>query len=688
MLKFVKIFFACCVLLPTFSIAEVTESGNSTLTTQTFLDSRLIEETLFPSTSFIEIETAKLNKKPYRLSQDEISKLRQELNAKYNPEEIKKALSIHLQQEPDNIQQGFVELNKVLSSEFASQLSSARQEAAQANKNGQVGDYQESLDLKKVKEHRFQIARTYDGLQKLSTSQSIIFQQIQGEIRSSLNEGQSSTYKTKDPAERLEELKQLNQSLSLYAFRQIPAKDFIPYFNALATPSVQAALEAYEKDLRTTLEELEKNNAKEALLQEDTLLQEESLLTGGSLLGGDSLLLDDGLMLNSSDMFGSSDAQEKSWKDYFVFSLAHQETHDDEGENPIFRNTVRVEYEQAFANNWFARLDVKGTHYQLDDRQALQKGENYNRGKVKAAWLQYSQGACAIKAGQQSLIWGQVDGTFAVDDITPFDFTEKLLTDYSAVRLPQVMVVNDCFFANKKQTQLFYIPKAQLHLSSHLDDEYSLMAASGIDDEDLDSEWGARFKFSFGKTDFALMYADLISNGPTYVLPDLVNPPIPALSEYKLYGFSINHTSGSWQFKSDIGYKTDQLLQGTLSEMSDVVDAAIGVQYLSRSNHNFNLGIWGQYTLDDEQAPTANDSTPFITFNWSKQYLGDSLDLSLLASGRENPKTSSATAQASYKVNDYWNVLGAVTLVDNDDTVINPLQSNNNEFSFEIKYQF
>lgn len=418
---------------------------------------------------------------------------------------------------------------------------------------------------------------------------------------------------------------------------------------------------------------------------------EENLSQEKSLLQEDSFLQDDGSGFNNSDMFSNTTTNEKSWKDYLVFSLSHQQTHDEEGENPIFRNIARVEYEQAFANNWFARVDVKGTHYQLDDTQAINEGENYNRGKINAAWLQYSRNACVLKAGQQTLIWGQVDGTFAVDDITPFDFTEKLLTDYSAVRLPQVMLVNDCFFSNKKQTQLFYIPKAQLHELNHQKDSYGLMAASDIDDEDLDSEWGARFKFSFGKTDFALMYADLISNAPVMVIVDPLNPSIiiPAITQYEIFGLSVNHTSGSWQFKTDIAYKTDQLLQGTLSETSDMIDAAAGVQYLSRTNHNFNLGVWGQYTIDDDMAPAANDSTPFITLSWNKSYRGDALDLSLLASGRESPKTASATAQASYQVNDYWNLLTALTLVDNDDTApANPLQSDNNEFSFEIKYQF
>ncbi len=251
--------FSCLLLLLALISTQVTANPSletppsSSTISQDFLNSRLVEETLFLSTAFIESETALLNKKPYRLSQDEIELLRYELNVRFNPEAIKKSLLINLQQEPDNIQQGLFELNTVLSSELASQLSSARQEAVQANESAIV--YQETLDLKSVQEHRFQIVRTYDGLLKLSVSQSLIFQQIQDSIRSSLNDKQRSRYKVIDEAARLEELKQFNQSLSLYAFRQVPAKDFVAFFNALATPSVQAALDAYEKNLRKSLDD-------------------------------------------------------------------------------------------------------------------------------------------------------------------------------------------------------------------------------------------------------------------------------------------------------------------------------------------------------------------------------------------------------------------------------------------------
>jgi hypothetical protein len=434
-----------------------------------------------------------------------------------------------------------------------------------------------------------------------------------------------------------------------------------------------------------------------------------ALAEEGDLLVEDDLLSDDLLSEDSPFLEDTNTSDEKSWKDYFVFTLAHEQTRDDTGDTLILRYNARVEYEQAFASNWYARIDAKGNSYRSPDRLAKQRvsepattdtlleTESYQKGKLNAAWLQYSKNACVIKAGQQTLIWGEVNGTFTVDDITPFDFTEQLLTDYSSVRLALPMAVGDCFLKHKQQVQAFYIPKAQLHQSSHTNDEYSLKLATGVDDKDLDSEWGARYKFSLGKTEFALMYAELIANAPSQILvtvsPDPLVPPsvIPVLSEYELFGFSFNYSSGAWQFKGDIAYKSDQLIDQTFGETTNIVDMAAGFEYLSPTNHSFNMGLWGAYAEDvDTVEQDLNNNTPALTLGWNKSYLSDDLDLSLLASGREKPKSASATAQASYQYNDYWNFSSALTLVERvkDKQNPNPLQSENNEVSLQVKYQF
>ncbi|MFT5603993.1 MAG: hypothetical protein ACI9G5_000946 [Paracoccaceae bacterium] len=42
---------------------------------------------------------------------------------------------------------------------------------------------------------------------------------------------------------------------------------------------------------------------------------------------------------------------------------------------------------------------------------------------------QNSKNSCTTTVGRKTLIWGTVEGTFVTDIVTPFDYTEQLLTD-------------------------------------------------------------------------------------------------------------------------------------------------------------------------------------------------------------------------------------------------------------------
>ncbi len=403
----------------------------------------------------------------------------------------------------------------------------------------------------------------------------------------------------------------------------------------------------------------------------------------------EDLLLEDDFDFSAPSM----EKKESSWRDYFVTSLSHDQTRNDKGDSSYHRYAVRVEYEQALAPSWFSRVDLKATSFRSPDKQAKQRNETYEKLKLQQAWLQYSKNTCAHKVGQQTLIWGQVDGTFAVDDITPFDFTEQLLTDYSNVRLAQLMWVSECYI-DKSQVQVFYNPRAELHLDRHISDSYGLNATNNINEDDLDDEWGGRFKTIFGKLELAWMFAQLISNQPSQVLrsngPMALPSLVSSLSEYDLYGISANYSSGAWQFKTDFALKTNQLVNGTFSETSDVIDAAAGLEYLSPTNHNISLGIWGTYALDDDFTENQNKSTPLVTLRWSKSYLNDDLDLSLLSNSRESPRSLTSTAQATYQYDDNWQFTGAFSVNDLSEgaVALNPLSSAENEASIQIKYQF
>lgn len=208
------------------------------------------------------------------------------------------------------------------------------------------------------------------------------------------------------------------------------------------------------------------------------------------------------------------------------------------------------------------------------------------------------------------------------------------------------------------------------------------------------------------------MFAKLISNfpAPTILLTDIAgsiidsSPDMSSASEsfqsiglparnirifeYELYGLSANYTSGQWMIKTDFSLKTNQIVHNTNGDKSNVVDLAIGLEFLSRNNHSISAGLWLSHELDHDFLESQNDASPLVTVSWSKNYYNDDLSMSVLSNMRESPRSITATMLARYKIDDYWSTSTALTLVDQEQGGAYSLLTSANEISLEIKYQF
>ena len=384
-------------------------------------------------------------------------------------------------------------------------------------------------------------------------------------------------------------------------------------------------------------------------------------------IAADDLLLEDDYSFEETDI----QQQQSNWRDGFKYTLQHSQTLTDEG-TLLQRSMARLEYEYAIADGWYMQLDGKLTHFWSNDRQALQRDKAYTHFKGQQAWIQYSQSACAHKLGKQQLIWGEVEGTFAVDIVTPFDYTEQLLTDFSEIRLSQTMLQSECFF-NNIQTQLFYIPKARTDRFTH--------ERGGVSFSTND-EWGGRLKYSWTGGDISLMYAKLYNNTPTPVLQN--NIPQLATDDFDFFGLSSSIARGRLLMKFDLGYKKEQLVELS-TDKTDRLDFAAGFEYTTSNNHNFNAGIWLIRELDET---TFEDSTSF-TVGWSKTYMNDDLSMSLLGFTSDEPDLASLTIQAQYKWNDYLTISSAIGIADTDEEVSSfPLAQPEQSLTLSVKYEF
>ena len=329
------------------------------------------------------------------------------------------------------------------------------------------------------------------------------------------------------------------------------------------------------------------------------------------------------------------------------------------------RSSARLEYEQAPWQGGYVKFDYRYRYFWSSDELARDTNSAYGKGRLQDAWVQQTSEHCNAKLGRQQVFWGAVEGTFAVDVISPFDFTENLLTDFSSIRLSQDMLNIECF-VDQSQWQVFFQPRATIDQIRHKNN-----AALEALESTLNEEWGLRYQRSWTGFDVSLMYARLYGNTPVPVLDP--NPTLH-VPRFDFYGFSTAWALGRLLLELDLGFKQDQLKSLT-GERENRWEAALGFEYTTAANHQWNGGVWS-YESSELDAPQNSIRRESLTLGWRNSYLNDDLSMSLLGNYLPDQGDSNATLQGQYKWDDYWtltNALGYSDISGNTDSSTNTL---------------
>ena len=423
------------------------------------------------------------------------------------------------------------------------------------------------------------------------------------------------------------------------------------------------------------------------------LLYSISSWSENSLLD-DDLLFDDEFEIEDT----SAEPSEKdAWWKTIVTDLSHTQSVSD-AETYVSRTKLRAVYDAPLTESIYLVWDNKITAFWGDDQFSEENRFTHDY-KLQKLSLQYSRGQCAYTLGRQNIIWGEVDGTFAVDIVTPFDYTEQLLTDYSAIRLAQDAFVTDCFLPGQ-QIQFFYVPEAKLNRTD-LDDSNKNIHTG--------DEWGVKYKYSGEGFDISLMQASLYSNTELPVFTMNENPPGVNFStestQFNFTGVSGSVALGRLLIKIDTGYRNRQRFPASANTtFVERADWALGIEYTTASTHQLNAGIWQQrffgdvqlinltnFTLTEDTASRADAF--FYTAGWSKAYVNDTLTLSLLAYYADNPELTSVTFNSTYQWNDYWSFSLALGASESEALPVespgnNTLVPADGFVSFEARVQF
>ncbi len=333
------------------------------------------------------------------------------------------------------------------------------------------------------------------------------------------------------------------------------------------------------------------------------------------------------------------------------------------------RSKLQLDYESSVSDDVYIKLEASHRYFYQDDVQAKNKGRAYGDSKLQQAWLQVSHQQCAYTAGRKPLVWGEVDGTFVVDVLTPLDLTEQLFTDYADLRQGDDIFLMDCYWGSQ-QSQIFYTPVANIHRLSHSQPHVK-----------TGQEWGGRYKFSENNLDISFMLAQLYWNAPAL---NTTNFKLYT-QQYNLAALGVSKALGRLLIQFDGAYKSNQI-DLVSSQQSDTVSWAIGGEYTSSDNQRFNLGLW-QSNATGKKSSLDRDLQ--ITLGWSRNALNDDLSLSLLSNVSQNPQIETINLLAVYKVNDVCTVSSAlgVAHMEGKNSLLTPALANES-FSASIKFEF
>lgn len=375
---------------------------------------------------------------------------------------------------------------------------------------------------------------------------------------------------------------------------------------------------------------------------------------------------------------------ESTWLDATRFTLQQSITQGRQLE--LLRSEARMEYEDAPWEGGYLKLDQRAYYFAHKDRQARQQNTDYGHYQIKELWLQQTQDACFAKLGRQNVFWGSVEGTFAVDVLAPFDYTEPLFTDFSSVRRSQDLLLSECFWG-AHQWQAVILPRARLDQLQHRQEgEWKDLESS------LNEEWGLRYIHQQEGLDIHVMIARLYGNTPVVVLKPVqaaFPAPFPLLipelevPRFNMAGLTVVKAIERLLLEMDLAYKEDQL-EAHSGKKKNWWDLSAGFEYTTASNHAFNGGVWWY----PAQAMSPGDSMQRArawTAGWNNTYFNDDLTLSFLGTYFSRPRQRSATFQAEYQWDDYWAFSSALSYTDLAEE--SPLATSGWQVSLQAKWQ-
>lgn len=426
------------------------------------------------------------------------------------------------------------------------------------------------------------------------------------------------------------------------------------------------------------------------------------------------------------DNSSSSDSARTAWLNGFTVKLTQQvlfqtKTHDvslrvpggplvtipHEADVETNRLAANVRYQYAFAPGWLLQASGFARVFLVDDYEfeALDKGLETEY-RLNEFFIQRSFGTHSLKLGNQTVVWGEVDGNSVLDVINVTEFRDFSIIDIEDARLNQPMLVWDYFgdrLGERSRLSTFVTLYPEYNPPVVRGSPFFAEPPFNITDykrtSSLEFEAGMRWSRSFEGSDIAIMAAHLIENQLSYSPPLL--PEQDALSEnnaFSLIGFSANRALGSLLLNLDIAYSRGILINnlnipgvatsGETNNTRDQLGTSIGVELAIDNEQNIALSVQAAKSLDDDTLSPGSTLTGAWLMRYSNSLMNGDLALAVGLQGDLRGDFTILQASADRTLNDRWAMGMNLILLDGVDTSPISLFAGDIRVGFNLSFSF
>lgn len=293
------------------------------------------------------------------------------------------------------------------------------------------------------------------------------------------------------------------------------------------------------------------------------------------------------------------------------------------------RASLRLEYGKTFNGRFSAQFDAKANLFLGHDHRRANDDHDV---MVSQAFLQTSIGSTSVRAGIQTVAWGESLVAPITDEISPRDNRELFNFNLEEVRVGQPMLVVD-HFTGTQRWHAFVVPdpsfsKSPARGSIYFFDPFTYKPGVGGDGG---PEYGASWKKSYDNADVTLMAASLIDND--YARRMEIDGEVSRLRQrYTLTGMTFTRAMGSIVLRGEAAVKFGKPFNDAALQIvrKRTIETYLGLDYQPTATLSFATELLNQHVSDWEPGmPGVARNRQTVMVSAQKNFWNDDLSISL-----------------------------------------------------------